>query len=98
MRPKHLELRPEPVGSRERGVSGGGACSQGQLAGGSLEQRACAVARGAWTEHGIRCELPFRRESQGGGGTQPQPHTRRRRPLTLLIILKPACRIFLANL
>lgn len=45
-------------------MSGGGACSQGQLAGGSLEQRARAVARGAWTEHGIRCELPFRRESQ----------------------------------
>ena len=52
MRPTRLELRPEPAGdtamgrSSEGGVSGGGACLQGRLAGGSLEQRARAEAGG----------------------------------------------------
>lgn len=105
MRPTRLELRPEPAGdtamgrSSEGGVSGGGACLQGRLAGGSLEQRARAEAGGGRGQSMAFTELPFSCESRGGGGsTQPQPLASHQRPLTLLIILKPACRIFLANL
>ena len=79
-------------------MSGGGACLQGRLAGGSLEQRSRAEAGGRGQSMAFT-ELPFSCGSRGGGGsTQPQPGASHRRPLTLLIILKPACRIFLANL
>lgn len=81
-------------------MSGGGACSQGRLAGGSLEQRARAEAggRGRSTAFAVSLRSGVRAAAAAAAwrpAAAPRPPLE---ALTLLIILKPACRIFLASL